>query len=61
MPPELRLLEAEQAQPTDDELMLLAGLNRQDAFELLVRRHQELVLGLATRFLGNTDLGRDVA
>lgn len=63
--PDLRLVESraqtKTGEPTDDELMLLARANHQDAFELLVRRYQRLVLGLATRFLGDCGLGRDVA
>jgi RNA polymerase sigma-70 factor (ECF subfamily) len=44
----------------DDDLMILARAERKDAFEALVRRHQTLVLALATRFLGDKALGRDV-
>jgi RNA polymerase sigma factor (sigma-70 family) len=45
---------------TDDDLMLLVRANHQAAFEILVRRHQALVLGLATRYLGDASVGRDV-
>ena len=45
---------------SDDDLMLLAATGRQDAFEVLVRRHQSLVFALACRFLGDKSLGRDV-
>jgi RNA polymerase sigma factor (sigma-70 family) len=44
----------------DDELMLLVRSGRQDAFEMLMRRHQALVFGIATRYLGDRALGRDV-
>ena len=45
---------------SDDDLMRLAALDRRDAFEALVVRHQRLVFGLATRFLGSREQGRDV-
>ena len=45
----------------DDDLMILARAERKDAFEALVLRHQALVLALATRFLADKNLGRDVA
>jgi RNA polymerase sigma-70 factor (ECF subfamily) len=45
---------------TDDDLMRLVALNRKDAFETLVARHQALVFGLATRYLGDRQAGRDV-
>ncbi|MCB9655288.1 MAG: sigma-70 family RNA polymerase sigma factor [Deltaproteobacteria bacterium] len=41
--------------------MLLSKRGRHDAFEILVERHRVLVFGLATRFLGNKEAGRDVA
>ena len=44
----------------DDDLMKLAALDRRDAFEALVTRHQGMVFGLAARFMGNRDLGRDI-
>jgi RNA polymerase sigma factor (sigma-70 family) len=44
----------------DDELMLLVKSERQDAFETLMRRHQTLVFGIATRYLGERAQGRDV-
>ena len=44
----------------DDDLMRLAALDRRDAFETLIHRHQQLVFGLATRYLGNREKGRDV-
>jgi RNA polymerase sigma-70 factor, ECF subfamily len=63
--PPLRLIGSAQAdstgEPTDDELMLLAKANHQGAFEILVRRHQKLVLGLAVRYVGDASVGRDVA
>jgi RNA polymerase sigma-70 factor (ECF subfamily) len=44
---------------SDDQLMLL--LERQErSFEVLVRRHQPLVLAYATRFLGDRDLAREI-
>ena len=46
---------------TDDELITLIKIDRHDAFQELVSRYQTLVLGLATRFLGDNTLGRDVA
>ncbi len=45
---------------SDDDLMLLVKADRRDAFEALMRRHQPLVFGIATRFLGDRALGRDV-
>jgi RNA polymerase sigma factor (sigma-70 family) len=45
---------------SDDELIYLAAHDRQDAFAALVSRHQALVFGLATRFLGDRQSGRDV-
>jgi len=45
----------------DDDLMRLAKLDRQDAFEVIVRRYQNLVLGLITRFFGEKDFARDIA
>lgn len=63
--PELRIVARDHAgasdDATDDELMLLVRANHQAAFEILVRRHQALVLGLATRTLGDASLGRDIA
>jgi RNA polymerase sigma factor (sigma-70 family) len=63
--PPLRLIGSDQAEstgePTDDELMLLARANHQGAFEILVRRHQKLVLGVATRYVGDATVGRDIA
>jgi RNA polymerase sigma-70 factor (ECF subfamily) len=41
--------------------MLLARAGRQDAFEIIVKRHQTLVRGLATRFFADRVAGRDVA
>lgn len=45
----------------DDDLMVLTKVDREDAFEMLMRRHQPLVFGLATRFFSDKTLGRDVA
>jgi RNA polymerase sigma-70 factor (ECF subfamily) len=44
---------------TDDELMLLAE-KRPDLFEILVARHQSLVLAYATRFIGSRPLAEEV-
>jgi RNA polymerase sigma-70 factor (ECF subfamily) len=61
----IRLLNGKASRPaeelTDDDLMLLVRAGREDAFEVLLRRHQRLVLGLAIRFLGDRGQGRDVA
>jgi RNA polymerase sigma-70 factor (ECF subfamily) len=46
---------------SDDDLMRLAALCRKDAFEILVIRHHAFVFGLAARFLGNRQMGRDIA
>ena len=46
---------------SDDELMQLIQADSNHAFRKLIVRHQGLVLGLATRFLNDTALGRDVA
>ncbi len=45
---------------SDDELMRAVRAGRKDALAILIRRHQKLVFGLATRFLGDPTLGRDV-
>jgi RNA polymerase sigma factor (sigma-70 family) len=45
----------------DDDLITLIKSDHKEAFEVLVRRHQRLVLGMATRFLADPALGRDVA
>lgn len=45
----------------DDSLMLLARANREDAFAVLVRRHQSLVFGLAARYFADRSLGREVS
>jgi RNA polymerase sigma-70 factor (ECF subfamily) len=46
---------------SDDDLMRLARDGRRDAFEVLVSRHTALVIGTATRFLGDRQKGREVA
>jgi RNA polymerase sigma-70 factor (ECF subfamily) len=60
----IRLVEAretrELADLDDDALMLLVRSGRQDAFEVLMRRHQPFVFGLATRYLADRASGRDV-
>ena len=62
--PSIKLVQAQRPQQlgdlADDDLMLLARRERQDAFELLVQRHQGLVFGLCTRYLGDRVQGRDV-
>ena len=47
-------------QLSDDELMLLISGDRYTPFKVLVTRHQPLVLGYATRYLGDRGLARDV-
>lgn len=44
----------------DDDLIVAVKADSQEAFEVLVRRHQKLVFALASRFLGDRGLGRDV-
>jgi RNA polymerase sigma-70 factor (ECF subfamily) len=44
----------------DDDLMQLIQAGRQEAFELLIRRYQQMVVRLATYFLGDFQLGMDV-
>jgi DNA-directed RNA polymerase specialized sigma24 family protein len=46
---------------SDDDLMRLAAIGRKDAFEILVIRHHAFVFGLAARFLGDRQAGRDIA
>jgi RNA polymerase sigma-70 factor, ECF subfamily len=46
---------------TDDELMLLARGGVEEAFDVLVRRHQARVLRMAGRLLGRGALAPDVA
>jgi RNA polymerase sigma-70 factor, ECF subfamily len=45
----------------DDDLMLLSRQGRKDAFEVLIVRHQGFVLGCASRFFADRQLGREVA
>ncbi|MCC6749071.1 MAG: sigma-70 family RNA polymerase sigma factor [Deltaproteobacteria bacterium] len=45
----------------DDDLMRLVRRGVESAFAALIRRHQALVLGYATRFFGDGQLGREVA
>ncbi len=45
----------------DDALMVKAQDGDKEAFEVLVGRYTELVVAIATRFLGAPDTGRDVA
>jgi RNA polymerase sigma-70 factor (ECF subfamily) len=44
----------------DDELMHLTRSGSRAAFDVLVRRHQARVLRLATRYLGDLSLAKDV-
>ena len=46
---------------TDDELMLLARGGLDEAFDVLVRRHQARALRMAGRLLGRSALAPDVA
>jgi RNA polymerase sigma-70 factor, ECF subfamily len=46
---------------TDDDLMLLARGGVDGAFDTLIRRHQQLVLRLAFRYLRNAAWAADVA
>src|SRR5687768_12459378 len=46
---------------SDDDLMRLARDGRRDAFEALVSRYTALVIGTASRFLGDRQKGREVA
>lgn len=46
---------------TDEELMMRAADGDMDAFEDLVRRHQETALNTAYHFLGNTSRAEDIA
>jgi RNA polymerase sigma-70 factor (ECF subfamily) len=47
-------------QISDDELMRLMKSGHKPAFEVLYRRHRDLVLGFAIRYLNNRALGRDL-
>ena len=47
--------------PTDEELMTAAGRGDMDAFEELVRRHQQRAVNIAYRFLGNQPEAEDLA
>ena len=46
---------------TDEDLMLRSAEGDMDAFEELVRRHQQTALNVAYRFLGDRDLAEDTA
>ncbi|NOZ87389.1 MAG: sigma-70 family RNA polymerase sigma factor [Deltaproteobacteria bacterium] len=46
---------------SDDDLMRLAKAERKEAFEVLIRRHQKLVLGFADRFFCDHSKSWDVA
>jgi len=45
---------------SDDDLMLLVRRGHVHAFHTLVDRHHEMVIGYASRFLGNRDAGEEV-
>ena len=45
----------------DDALMVRAQDGDKEAYEVIVQRHMDVVLAVATRFLANPDSGRDVA
>jgi len=45
---------------SDDDLMRLTKSGQKSAFEVLYRRHRDLVFGFAVRYLNNRALGRDV-
>jgi RNA polymerase sigma-70 factor (ECF subfamily) len=47
--------------PTDEDLMLRSAEGDMDAFEQLVRRHEQTALNVAYRFLGDRDLAEDTA
>ena len=63
--PDLRLVEGKPGAAlqdlSDDDLMTLVRTDWQDAFEILIRRYQSLVLGLAARYFSDRALGREVA
>lgn len=46
---------------TDHELMCAVQHDNEAAFELLVRRHQRIILRIADRFLGDSTTARDVS
>jgi RNA polymerase sigma-70 factor (ECF subfamily) len=46
---------------SDDELMTLAQAGLQSAFATLVERHAERIVNLCTRFVGDVQLGRELA
>jgi RNA polymerase sigma-70 factor (ECF subfamily) len=49
------------ADSSDDDLMLMARGGMEGAFDALIRRHQALVLRLASRYVGNSALAADLA
>lgn len=53
--------EGDGANIADDDLMLLCREGSERAFAMLIRRHERLVFGYATRFLGDSVAARDVA
>jgi RNA polymerase sigma-70 factor (ECF subfamily) len=46
---------------TDEQLMLRTAQGDMDAFEALVRRHQDTALNVAWRYLGNRSRAEDIA
>lgn len=49
------------SEPDDVELMRLAGGGDEQAFEQLVERHQNLVIGTVAKMLGGTEGAEDIA
>ncbi len=49
------------SEPDDVELMRLAGAGDEQAFEQLVERHQNLVIGTVAKMLGGTEGAEDIA
>lgn len=66
-PPLLRVVSTPSPEPralneqTDDELMLLASAGRREAFAELVSRYLPRLVGFCGKFVGNAQLGRELA
>ncbi len=45
----------------DEELMVLTAQGDNEAFDILIRRHQSLVYNLACRLIGNKTVAEDIA
>jgi DNA-directed RNA polymerase specialized sigma24 family protein len=56
----LRTVPAEDAAPSDQDLVAAANAGAPDAFDALYHRYKEWVLSLATRFTGDPDQALDV-